>query len=195
MDDKRTNVLALAQSGAYAMRIIKRATEPGGDADYVRRLRLWAADCAARTLPLITGDPRAYADALAAVEAARAFARGEIGVAALEPFRCDPNSKYYLDCERTAYSVRAEVSLCAALTAQEDIYFGARNAAEHAREAVTNAAMLASRYSPEPVRNAHADELQWQLERLVLWLDRVEPEEWPVLISPDRIGAVTAAVY
>lgn len=183
MNNKRADVLALAQTGAYAMRIIKRATEPDADADYVRRLRLWATDCAARAVLLIVEHKDAFSDAVAAIEAARAYARGKIEAAGLSPFRCNAACKFCIDCERTAFSVKAEVSLCAALTAQEDVWFGARRAAEHARQAVINATMRRHRRALDPTRNAYEDELHWQTERLVLWLDPTEPKEWPIRIA------------
>jgi len=62
--------------------IIWLATCYCGDADYERRLRLWAADLAAHTLNIFLKVRPDDTRPAAAISAARAFARGEIDDAA-----------------------------------------------------------------------------------------------------------------
>lgn len=62
--------------------IIWVAANHVGDADYERRLRLFATDCAARVLPLFEAEHPDDQRPRRAIEAARAYARGEIDVAA-----------------------------------------------------------------------------------------------------------------
>jgi hypothetical protein len=171
---KRSAIQSLIQQLAYPAKIITAATEPPADPDYERRLRLWAADCAARGVHLLADRGEDYQRAIAAITVARAFAKGLIDTARLTEFDCPPGSKLYQDTRRTAFAVASEISLAAALTAQANIFIGALGATTHTRRALKNASAGERGFAPA------MNELNWQVHRLSLWLSDREPAELPI---------------
>jgi|GEM_PF-1237363 len=157
--------------GTDPHKIITCATTPPASIAYQRKLRLWAADCAARSLHLI-GNPEDHDLACKAIEVARQFARGMINVEALAPFDCAPGSgsRFYKDAKRTAFSVASEVRLAAAMTAQVNVFVGTLAAVTHARRAIANATW--------DTTHAPRSELDWQIGRLLRWMAETEPVDW-----------------
>ena len=131
--------------------------------DTARKLRLWAADCAARVLPFY--EEKGASDApRKAIIAARQFARGEID-----------------DPER-------ESAWRAALTASVDVSGGAYSAASAAESAAAwDAPLTAARNAASAPTSAAAwsAERQWQFDRLIAWMSDDEPEDWP-LSTPNQ---------
>jgi hypothetical protein len=155
--------------------------------DVERRLLLWLADCAARVLHIyerdVPGDPRVRA----AIIAARCFARGEIGAAAVDAA---------VDAARAA--ARAAVGAAA--------WAAAWAAARAARAAVGAAAWAAAWDAARAARAAvgAAGDAAWgaawgavidaeearQFDRLVARLSDPEPEDWPLpeITSEGRVA-------
>ena len=183
VSNKRVNVLALARSGLHGTRVINFATEPDADAEYIRRLRLWAADCAAHCLNLIAWNERVFSEAATAIRAARRYARGLTEKSTLAPFQNHTTCDRCIEGKDALFNVREEASLSAVMAAQEDVWLGARCAARHARQAVMNAAIRVDRQATDPDSTAYVDELRWQTDRLILRLDATEPWDWPVQID------------
>jgi len=154
-----------------ACEIIVAATTPPGTRDYQRRLRLWAADCAARSVHLIRDRREDYAAAVLAIVTARHFARGLAGTAALKPFNCRPGSSLYSEVKHTAFSVASEVRLAAELTAQVNVWSGALGAVTYARRAIVNA-------KGDQRRDGPGTEADWQVGRLLRRLTAPEPADW-----------------
>ena len=71
---KRSRILALFKENLPPRTIIEQATTGPADRDYERRLRLWAADCAARASHLIV--TANFPQAERAVKVARSYVRG-----------------------------------------------------------------------------------------------------------------------
>jgi hypothetical protein len=178
--DKRATIVRLITHHAAPLTVIGYATTPPGDADYERRLRLWAADCAARALPLLAQRQQDDSEAVAAITAARHYAYGLIDAAQLMPFDCPPDSKLNQDAIQSDYSVASEVRLAAAMTAQADVWYGALAAAQHARSAILNAIWGQANISHRQAAKESHDESKWQALRLGRWLADIEPAEWPV---------------
>jgi len=165
------NVRRLIEQLAPPDIIITAATTPPGDDDYQRRLRLWAADCAARAVHLITDEPKAYDDAVIAISAARLFARHFVHDGVLARFHCPPGSKLYREAERSAAS---EARLAATLCAQPDVWRGALGAVTHALRAIIVDSCEVFGL------NAARSEVDWQIARLLCWLSVPEPTDCPV---------------
>jgi hypothetical protein len=168
---KRAAILLLIKQQAHPATIITTATEPSADPDYERRIRLWAADCVARGIHLLTDDDRRQASA--AIMAARRFAKGLIDITRLAEFDCPPGSELYRNAKRSAFTMTAEIRLAAAMTAQLNIYVGALTATTHIRRAIENTTRSRSQITAQK-------ELNWQVRRLMDWLSDSEPAEWPI---------------
>ena len=173
--DKRAAILTLIDTHTKPLRIIAAATTPPGSPKYQRRLRLWAADCAARAVHLLAKHPADYQLAAAAIDAARRYANGLTDATCLKLFYCPIGSQLYQQAKATTFSTVAEVRLAAVLCAQADIWHPALACTQFARSAILKA-----------VRHRHhivADgehELDWQVRRLGRWLSSVEPAVWPI---------------
>jgi hypothetical protein len=139
--------------------------------DVERRLLLWLADCAARVLHIyerdVPGDPRVRA----AIIAARCFARGEIGAAAVDAA---------VDAARAAVGAAAWAAAWDAAGAARAAAGAARAAAGAAGDAAWGAAWGAV---------IDAEEAR-QFDRLVARLSDPEPEDWPLpeITSEGRVA-------
>ena len=177
---KRASILAMIARHAAPLTIIEYATTPPGDNAYLRRLRLWVADCAARALPLLAQHQQDHSEAIAAITAARFYANGFIRLASLAGYDDELYARLYQDAKHTGYSVASEVSLAAALSARANIWLGAAAAAQHARSAILNAIWGEANFNPRDAARESHDESQWQVMRLGSWLADIEPVEWPI---------------
>jgi len=179
--EKRVRILALIEHCAPPRTIVERATKPPADADYERRLRMWAADCAARALHLIAKHHVDYLEAGQTIIAARNFAKDLIHKTHLAQF-ATLDSRPKTKGKRVSFYMASEVKQAAAMTAQADVHDAARAAAQHACNAIRSA-MLATR---RDVGKQWDDELNWQIERLRAWLSDDEPAEWPISAADFR---------
>lgn len=127
------------------------------DADVARRLRLWAADCAARVLHIYEKSETSKAPRNAII-AARAFARGEIDNAAW--------TAAWAAAWDTAWdTARASAAWSAACAA--------------ACAAASDAAWCAA-WSSARASDARSTEKSWQFDRLIERLSENEPDDWPL---------------
>jgi hypothetical protein len=134
------------------------------DADVARRLRLWAADCAARVLHVYERSQTSCAPRNAIV-ASRAYSRGEI--------------------DEAAWAAAGDAARAAARAAARDAAWAAARAA--AGDAAWAAAGDAARAA---ARAAAGDaEEQWQFDRLILWFSDNEPDDWPLPEIPAKEAA------
>lgn len=137
------------------------------DADIARRLRLWAADCAAHVLHIYEAAEAEDAPRRAII-AARAYARGEIGAEELAAAQDA--------ARRSAWRSRAawRTVLAAAWAVADGAIFAA---AKDGADAAATAAL------------AERAERAWQFDRLILWLSYNEPEDWPLPARKTREAA------
>jgi hypothetical protein len=127
---KRAAIVALIEQRVFAERILTEAA----DSDYQGRLRLWAADCATRSLHLLKGEALAWNSAALAIDAARHLATtGEA-----QYIHCDYPA-LLAAARRSAFSSVTEAKLAAALAAFDNVFVGALAAATHSRRAIRNA--------------------------------------------------------
>lgn len=132
--------------------------------DVRRRLRLFAADCAARVLPIYervgkSDDPRK------AIIAARRAARREINVAELAV------------AQTAAWAAAWAVTPLA--SQQSAVEIAAERAARIAAWAAELRAARIAAWAAE-LAVAQTAEYQWQFDRLVAWLSAAEPMDWPL---------------
>jgi len=120
-----------------------------------RLLALWAADCAARVLPLFEAEAGEDGRARDGIERARAFGRGERGAA--------EEIRHRLVAGRAARSARTPAAVAAARAAGQAS--GVAHMGAHALGAAAYAAKAAALVATdeEPRRR---DEVRWQLDRL-----------------------------
>ncbi len=142
------------------------------DKDVGCRLRLWAADCAARVLHIYErnylGDPRPRA----AINAARDYARGRIEAAARHAAWAAAWDASRAASRAAAWRAASRAAAWSAWAAAYDAAWAASYDAAWA--ASSDAAWAASRDA------AKAAEQKWQFDRLVAWLSDPEPEDWPL---------------
>jgi hypothetical protein len=131
------------------------------------RLRLFAADCAARVLPLYEKKHSATSPRNAII-AARAFARGEIGK---EELRRASASAY-----AAAYAAYASAAYAAYASAVYDAAASAAAAAVYA----ASASAYASAASASAAYAASDAEKAWQFDRLIARLSDEEINDWPI---------------
>ena len=134
------------------------------DKDVERRLRMWAADCSARVLHIFESERPGDDRPRKAIEATRAYVRGEIDAAALA------------NAADAAYTA-ADAAFAYTAYAADAAAFAAARAAYTAANAAAWAAAFAA---------AGATEEAWQFDRLIAWLSDDEPEPWPL---PDLLHA------
>ena len=132
-----------------------------------RRLRHWAADCAAHVLHFYERDHPNDMRPRNAIKAARDLADGLIDGAA----RSDAAGAAWAAARDAAAAAWAAAAARAAARA------AAWDAARAARAAARDAAAAAAAWDAAFARAAAWDaEQQWQFDRLVLWLSEDEPE-------------------
>jgi len=136
------------------------------DKDVDRRLRLWAADCAAHVLHIYEKYETNTAPRDAII-ASRQYTRGEIGEAARDAIRAAA-----LAAARDAATGAAEKAAALAATraaARDFAWEAAWDAIQAvARDAATGVAARAA---------ARDAEESWQFDRLIMWLSDNEPED------------------
>jgi hypothetical protein len=146
------------------------------NSDCERRLRLWAADCAARVL-LIYERNETSSVPRNAIIASRQFARGEIDVA----------TSY-----TASYTARAAAKAAASDAASDAAwaatsYTASYTARAAARAAASDAASAAVRAAASAA--VRAAEETWQFQRLVDRMSDPEPEDWPLPELPIKQAA------
>ena len=153
-----------------------------------RRMRMWAADCAARVLLIYERDGDSTAPREAIV-AARRYARGEIDDAALA---------VAWDAAKTAARDYAKppAARYAAWSAATAAWVAPRGAPRTAAsvaagDAAGDASAAAGDAAGDAWSAACAAERAWQFDRLVLWLSPEEPEDWPL---PERLPSGSDAI-
>jgi hypothetical protein len=139
------------------------------DKDVRRRRCLWMADCAVRMLPLFEREQPTDQRPRRAIEAARAYARAEIGEAALSAAGADG----YDGWDAAARDAARYAALAAARTA------AARDAA-WATGDWSAAWAAADWWAAAEWDSASNAEAAWQFDRLVERLSDPEPEDWPL---------------
>jgi len=169
--EKRVRIVALINEGAQPRTILGQATIGPADKDYERRLRLWAADCAARAIHLVSLSD--YTKAEHAVAVARSYARGMMNDGHLKAFACDQHYEH----GKQVFYCASEAYYAAILCAQQDVYTAAMSASHYARNAIHNTLLRDNRQN---VAQCWDDELMWQVERLRAWFGDSEPTDWPM---------------
>ena len=150
--------------------------EASNDKDTQRRLRLWAADCAAHVLRLYQNEIPDDDRVRACIEAARQAARGEIRD--VREIR-----KAAKDAADEAPERAAKAAAKAAASAAWGLELEASSLAVEAavKAAIGVATVPKGRgrisYLKEVSSAAKSAEEKWQHERLILWLDDPEPAE------------------
>ena len=135
------------------------------DPDAQRRLRLFAADCAARVLPIYEREYPNDNRPRGAIIAARAYVRGKIDVEELKSAR---NAAWAAqDAGWVAWDA-AWAATWVARAAQDAAWV-----AWAAWAAVEDAARAAQEHARDAERT-------WQNERLQQWFSDNEPEDWPL---------------
>lgn len=144
------------------------------DPDVDRRLRLWAADCAARVLHIFEREHPKDMRPRNAIISARRYARGETGAAKNAAWASVKDAVWGVAGDAACDAVRNAVRNAARAAAWANwggTLAAARDAAREARYAAAwDAASI-------PVRDA---EERWQLDRLVARMSANEPEDWPL---------------
>jgi hypothetical protein len=150
------------------------------DADVARRLRLWAADCAARVLHVYERSQTSCAPRNAIV-ASRAYSRGEIDEAARATAWAAAGAAAGDAARAAAWAAAGAAAGDAARAAAGD---AARAAAWAAARAAEGDAARAAEGDA-----ARAAEEQWQFDRLILWFSDNEPDDWPLPEIPAKEAA------
>ena len=145
--------------------------KPRDDEDH-RSLALWAADCAARVLPYFEGKHPKDDRPRKAIEAARAWARGEIRVG---PARVAAVAAHAAARDADDAAARAAARAAGQAVATAHMAAHAPRAAAYAVKAVTHAAV------PTDAAAATASERDWQYRHL--------PEHLRPLVFPAGGGA------
>jgi len=138
------------------------------DPDVARRMRLFAADCAAHVLHIYEAFDTSNAPRRA-IEVARRHARGEASDGELS------------DAWAGAHAAARAVSRAAAWGARSA--WAARSAETAACGAAETAAETAAWGGAWAAWVARAAEIEWQFDRLVERLSNDEPDDWPL---PER---------
>ena len=181
--DYQTRVFLLADAASAGVPLADLIWIAGMDhsPEATKRIRLFAADCAARVAH-IANDPRSTA----AIVAARAFARGEIDDAARAAAASAAARAAALAAGDAARDAAWAAALAAAGDAARDAALAAARAAaraagDAARDAAWAATLAAAWDAGDAARDAAwaADET-WQLERLIAWFSENEPTDWPI---------------
>ena len=178
---KRFDVIKMAADRVNPLAIIKAAVARDSDfesglvvatgcdvlapIDYEARLRLWAADCAARAVHLLEGDNTRHQVALEAIISARAYARSHLNYDLVERYAPRQSSKLFEDFALSDELFKAEAAFAASCAADIDAYFAAEHAASYARDAAKNAEYKSGRAHKGGV-GAYNAELKWQIKRL-----------------------------
>jgi hypothetical protein len=166
------------------------------DADVARRLRLWAADCAARVLHVYERSETSCAPRNAIV-ASRAYSRGEIDEAARAAARAAAwaaAEDAAWDAASVAANAAAEdaawdaASVAAWAAAEDAAWDAASAAARDAASAAAGAAASAAAWAAAGDAARVAEE-QWQFDRLILWFSDNEPNDWPLPEVPAKEAA------
>lgn len=151
------------------------------DPDVDRRLRLWAADCAAHVLHIYEQSETSDAPRNAII-ATRQYARGEIDDDAREAARDTAwdTASGIAWARSAAWAAAWSAAWAAAWAVALDATMNAAWSAVRAavRDAVRDAAWDAARDT----------EKEWQLDRLVAWLSDNEPEDWPLPARQEAEG-------
>jgi len=180
---KRSDIIKMVADGAPPLAIIKAAVAHDCDVesglsvatgcdvlapiDYKARLRLWAADCAARAVHFLKGDHTRHRVAVEAIISARAFARSQINYDLVQRYAPHRGSKLYEDFALSGDLAKAEAAFAASCAADADPYFAAEHAASYARDAVKNAKYKSGSARIGDAGRAYDAELKWQIKRLV----------------------------
>lgn len=131
--------------------------------DVARCLRLWAADCAARVLPIYESRYPADHRPRDAIIATRQYARGEIARHLLPLIW---RTRQYVWMELWARTADAAAAAAANAAYYSIVTYYAADAAYFAGAAMGDTV------------NA---ERAWQFERLCAWLSDNEPDDWPLM--------------
>lgn len=143
-----------------------------------RCIRLWAADCAARSLPFFEREKPLDRRVRDAITAARKFARGSIPINAARFAKVAA-----LDSARSVVTAAAScaanaAALASAGGASAGILFS--DAAWEARSAFLCAK------NGIAAEEAEIAEEQWQKDRFCAWFSAEEPEDWPLANEEGR---------
>lgn len=164
--------------------------EPGAltlSEDDRRVLAVWAAECAEHTLPLFEAQAPTDARPRAAIEVARAFARGEV--------RIGPARALAVATHAAAREVADPAAVAAARAAGHAA--ATAHMASHARGVTAYAAKARSLAAPDDPR-AVADEVDWALRRaspdVREVLRRLPPPHRPAGILGAVIGEIHTTV-
>lgn len=170
-NDRKVTVREAKDAGIPLRHVLWVASELAvrGDDDVARRLRLWAADCAARVVHLYERHGPNDTRVRDAITAARQYARGEIDRAAR--FAAHDGA---VDAANTFASATVPTACFAAIAAR---WAASRNGA---LDETGTAAARAVREADPGGWDAMCAEKDWQYEQLVARMEEPEPEDWPL---------------